>query len=75
MTTMGQGRQDGTDRRRRRVAGVLRKAAQNGSPISVCGITPFVRHHVHMVGRYPFQLPALSGGLRPPRDPDTAEQE
>lgn len=38
MTTMRQGRQDGTDRRRQRVAGALKAAAQNGSPISVSGI-------------------------------------
>ncbi|MFE9129544.1 DUF6262 family protein [Streptomyces sp. NPDC007148] len=38
MTTMGQGRQDSTDRRRQRVAGALKAAAQNGSPISVSGI-------------------------------------
>lgn len=38
MTTMSQGRQDGTDRRRQRVADALKAAAQNGSPISVSGI-------------------------------------
>lgn len=38
MTTMRQGRQDGTDRRRQRVAGALKAAAQNGSPVSVSGI-------------------------------------
>ncbi|MFD8502877.1 DUF6262 family protein [Streptomyces sp. NPDC003631] len=38
MTTMSQGRQDSTDRRRQRVAGALKAAAQNGSPISVSGI-------------------------------------
>ncbi|MDX2826635.1 hypothetical protein PV416_37580 [Streptomyces ipomoeae] len=38
MTTMRQGRQDGTDRRRQRVAGALKSAARNGSPISVSGI-------------------------------------
>lgn len=38
MTTMRQGRQDGTDRRRQRVAGALKAAAQKGSPVSVSGI-------------------------------------
>ncbi|MFG3016763.1 hypothetical protein ACGFZB_41190 [Streptomyces cinerochromogenes] len=38
MTTTRQGRQDGTDRRRQRVAGALKAAVQNGSPISVSGI-------------------------------------
>jgi transposase-like protein len=38
MSTMRQGRQDGTDRRRQRVTNALKAAAQNGSPISVSGI-------------------------------------
>ncbi|MFH9554672.1 hypothetical protein [Streptomyces sp. NPDC017435] len=38
MTTMRQGRQDGTDRRRQRVAGALKAVVQNGSPISVSAI-------------------------------------
>lgn len=38
MSTMHQGRQDGTDRRRQRVTNALKAAAQNGSPISVSGI-------------------------------------
>ncbi|MFD5437297.1 hypothetical protein ACFWJ4_34745 [Kitasatospora sp. NPDC127067] len=39
----------------------------------VARLSPFVRHHVNMLGRYSFQLPALPGGLRTPRDPDAAE--
>jgi HPt (histidine-containing phosphotransfer) domain-containing protein len=38
MSTMHQGRQDGTDRRRQRVTNALKAAARNGSPISVSGI-------------------------------------
>ncbi len=41
----------------------------------VVRFSPFVRHHVNMLGRYSFQLPELPGGLRPLRDPDTADQE
>ncbi|MGW0791927.1 hypothetical protein ACWD04_27820 [Streptomyces sp. NPDC002911] len=26
-------------------------------------LSPFVRHHVNMLGRYSFQLPELPGGL------------
>ncbi|GGZ80010.1 hypothetical protein [Streptomyces bluensis] len=38
MSTMHQGRQDGTDRRRQRVTNALKAAAQIGGPISVSGI-------------------------------------
>ncbi|MGV9343119.1 DUF6262 family protein [Streptomyces sp. NPDC003688] len=38
MSTMHQGRQDGTDRRRERVSKALKAAARDGSPISVSGI-------------------------------------
>ncbi|WP_158813170.1 hypothetical protein [Streptomyces rimosus] len=37
-------------------------------------LSPFVRHHVNMLGRYSFQLPELTGGLRPLRDPGSAEE-
>jgi len=37
-------------------------------------LSPFVRHHINMLGRYSFQLPDLLGGLRPLRDPDSAEE-
>ncbi len=37
-------------------------------------LSPFVRHHVNMLGRYSFQLPDLPGGMRPLRDRDTAEE-
>ncbi|MFB7739490.1 Tn3 family transposase [Streptomyces sp. NPDC056112] len=40
----------------------------------VARLSPFVRHHVNMLGRYSFQLPELPGGLRPLRDPDAAEE-
>lgn len=40
----------------------------------VARLSPFVRHHVNMLGRYSFQLPELPGGLRPLRGPDAAEE-
>jgi hypothetical protein len=43
----------------------------------VARLSPFVRHHVNMLGRYSFQLPELPelpGGLRPLRDPDADEE-
>ncbi|TVL87776.1 transposase [Streptomyces sp. SAJ15] len=39
----------------------------------VARLSPFVRHHVNMLGRYWFQLPDLPGGLRLLRAPDTAD--
>ncbi|MFI9824565.1 Tn3 family transposase [Streptomyces sp. NPDC052013] len=38
----------------------------------VARLSPFVRHHVNMLGRYSFQLPDLPGGLRPLRDKNAA---
>ncbi|MFF8916221.1 Tn3 family transposase [Streptomyces sp. NPDC015032] len=39
----------------------------------VARLSPFVRHHVNMLGRHSCQLPDLPGGLRPLRAPDTAD--
>ncbi|MFE1029715.1 Tn3 family transposase [Streptomyces sp. NPDC058818] len=41
----------------------------------VARLSPFVHHHINMLGRYSFQLPELPGGLRPLRDPDAADEE
>ncbi len=39
-------------------------------------LSPFGRHHVNLLGRYSFLLPAeLGGGLRPLRDPDVADTD
>ncbi|TGZ19289.1 hypothetical protein DV517_42620 [Streptomyces sp. S816] len=38
--------------------------ARSGQRYQRC-LSPFVRHHVNMLGRYSFQLPDLPGGLRP----------
>ena len=40
----------------------------------VARLSPFVRHHINMLGRYSFQLPDLPGGLRPLRDPDATDE-
>jgi TnpA family transposase len=39
----------------------------------IARLSPFVRHHVNMLGRYSFLLPEMPGGLRPLRDPYRAE--
>jgi hypothetical protein len=41
----------------------------------VARLSPFVRHHINMLGRYSFQLPNLPGGLRPLRNPDSTDEE
>ncbi|NUP42672.1 MAG: Tn3 family transposase [Streptomyces sp.] len=41
----------------------------------VARLSPFVRHHVNVLGRYSFQLPDLPGGLRPLRDPRAPVEE
>ncbi|MFG3288328.1 hypothetical protein ACGF3G_05895 [Streptomyces sp. NPDC048179] len=41
----------------------------------VARLSPFVRHHIDMLGRYSFQLPDLPGGLRPLRVKDVIGDE
>ncbi|WP_323181302.1 hypothetical protein [Streptomyces sp. NBC_00154] len=38
-------------------------------------LSPFVRHHINMLGRYSFQLPDLPGGLRRLRDQDATDEK
>ncbi|MEU6651974.1 Tn3 family transposase [Streptomyces sp. NPDC046900] len=41
----------------------------------VARLSPFVRHHINMLGRYSFQLPELPGGLRPLRNREAIDEE
>lgn len=41
----------------------------------VARISPFVRHHINVLGRYSFQLPDLPGSLRPLRDKYITDDE
>ncbi|GAA3918613.1 hypothetical protein GCM10022244_29790 [Streptomyces gulbargensis] len=41
----------------------------------VARLSPFVRHHINMLGRCSFSLPDLLGGLRPLRDVDAVDKE
>lgn len=38
-------------------------------------LSPFVRHHINMLGRYSFLTPELAGGLRPLRDPSGPDED
>ncbi|MFI6744025.1 Tn3 family transposase [Nonomuraea sp. NPDC050451] len=43
----------------------------------VARLSPFVRHHINMLGRYSFRLPDLPDlpdAMRPLRDPDAADE-
>ncbi|CAL9665802.1 hypothetical protein SUDANB15_07193 [Streptomyces sp. enrichment culture] len=40
----------------------------------VARLSPFVRHHINMPGRYSFRLPDLTGGLRPLRDKGSGKE-
>nr|WSX76815.1 Tn3 family transposase [Streptomyces sp. NBC_00899] len=40
----------------------------------VARLSPFVRHHINVLGRYSFQLPDLPGGMRPLRAPDAVDE-
>jgi hypothetical protein len=41
----------------------------------VVRLSPFVRQHINMLGRYSFQLSDIPGGLRPLRDPHAPKDE
>lgn len=41
----------------------------------VARLSPFVRQHINMLGRYSFQMPDLPGGLRPLRDKGASDDE
>jgi hypothetical protein len=41
--------------------------------VDVARLSPLVRHHVNVLGRYSFQLPGLPGGLRPLREPGSGQ--
>lgn len=41
----------------------------------VARLSPFVRQHINMLGRYSFKLPELPGGMRPLRDMDATDDE
>lgn len=41
----------------------------------VARLSPFVRHHINMLGRYSFHLAELSGGLRSLRDLGAPDDE
>lgn len=46
-----------------------------GHPVldeDVARLSPFVRHHLNVHGKYSFLLPELAGGLRALRAPDAA---
>jgi hypothetical protein len=46
-----------------------------GRNADVARLSPFIRQHVNMHGRYSFYLPDLAGGLRALRDPDSTDDE
>lgn len=50
----------------------LRAGGFDAGDQDVARLSPFVRRHINMLGRYSFQLPELPGGLRPLRDKDDA---
>ena len=41
----------------------------------VARLSPFVRQHINMLGRYSFELLVLPGGMRPLRDKDATDDE
>ncbi|MBT2225068.1 Tn3 family transposase [Nonomuraea sp. NEAU-A123] len=53
----------------------LRANGFNVRDEDVARLSPFVRHHINMLGRYSFQLPELPGGLRPLCDKDATDDE
>ncbi len=55
--------------------GTLRAEGYEVSDEDAARLSPFVRGHINMLGRYNFLLPAdLAGALRPLRDPDSHDE-
>ncbi|MFB6960216.1 hypothetical protein ACFCYB_25140 [Streptomyces sp. NPDC056309] len=50
------------------------EAGLRGHDEDVARLSPFVRHHVNLLGRYSFLFPEMPGGPRPLRDADAAEE-
>ncbi len=49
-----------------------------GHPVAdddVARLSPFVRRHLNVHGKYSFALPELAGGLRELRDPDAPDND
>ncbi len=53
----------------------LRAAGYPVADDDVARLSPFVRRHLNVHGKYSFSLPELAGGLRALRDPDTPDDE
>lgn len=53
----------------------LREDGFNVRDEDVALLSPFVRHHIDMFGRYSFQLPNPPGDLRPLREPDAPDED
>ncbi|GAA2672471.1 Tn3 family transposase [Nonomuraea recticatena] len=43
----------------------LRTSGSEVREEDVARLSPFVRHHINLMGRYSFHLPEVPGGLRP----------
>lgn len=57
---------------------VLAQLRAGGYPVrdeDLARLSPFVRHHLGVHGRYSFVLPDLAGGIRPLRDPDAEDDD
>jgi len=57
---------------------VLDQLCAQGYPVlaeDVARLSPFLRQHVNVHGKYSFLLPELPGGLRELRDPDVDEDD
>lgn len=53
----------------------LRAAGYPVADDDVARLSPFVRRHLNVHGKYSFSLPELAGGLRTLRDPDAPDDE
>jgi hypothetical protein len=56
----------------------LAQPRSSGYPVrdeDVARLSPFLKQHINMHGRYSFSLPDLAGGLRALRDPGSPEDE
>ena len=62
----------------RYMSAVVDELRAQGYPVKdedAARLSPFVRHHINVLGRYSFFLPELPGGLRPLRDPNAPDDD
>jgi hypothetical protein len=62
----------------RYMSAALDQLRTQGHPVldhDIARLSPLIRKHLNVQGRYSFTMPELSGDLRPLRDPNTIDED